>query len=284
MEVSPALFRPKYHREPYAALNSTAAAGKVVVITGGGSGIGRATAKTFAESSAKAIVLLGRRESRLLETKRDLEVIFGKQGNTTSSVSTYSTDITDVASVNATFKSIADRFRAVDVLINNAGYLPDLARFDQSDFDDWWSAFEVNVKGPANTVRSFLQIASPGATLINITSNLAHLPPYPGTSAYTASKIATVRFMEFIQQEHPHLRVFNLHPGLIATEMSAKSSTESSQESVDLPAKFCLWLVDPKADFLKNRLVWSSWDVDELEQRKEEIVQGSLLTVGLKGF
>ncbi|EER23855.1 hypothetical protein CPC735_052250 [Coccidioides posadasii C735 delta SOWgp] len=96
--------------------------------------------------------------------------------NTTSSVSTYSTDITDVASVHATFKSIADKFRAVDVLINNAGYLPDLARFDQSDFDDWWSAFEVNVKGPASTVRSFLQIASPGATLINITSNLTGHP------------------------------------------------------------------------------------------------------------
>ena len=52
----------------------------------------------------------------------------------------------------------------------------------------------------------------------------------------------------------------------------------------NLPAAFAVWLTTPKADFLKGRMVWCNWDVDELMAKKKEIVEHNLLKTGIKGF
>ncbi len=53
---------------------------------------------------------------------------------------------------------------------------------------------------------------------------------------------------------------------------------------VQLPADFTVWAASPEADFLHGKLVWASWDVDELKARKEEIMSGPALTLGLNGW
>jgi hypothetical protein len=54
--------------------------------------------------------------------------------------------------------------------------------------------------------------------------------------------------------------------------------------TVNLPAHFIVWAAAPEAEFLAGRLVWANWDVDELKERREEIVKQDLLTLGLRGF
>ena len=53
---------------------------------------------------------------------------------------------------------------------------------------------------------------------------------------------------------------------------------------MNLPAHFIVWATGPQADFLKGRLVWANWDIDELVAKSDEIVQKDLLTLGLRGF
>lgn len=53
---------------------------------------------------------------------------------------------------------------------------------------------------------------------------------------------------------------------------------------VKLPAKFVVWIASPEGEFLRDRFVWASWDVEELEGVEEEITRGNLLTMGLKGW
>lgn len=60
--------------------------------------------------------------------------------------------------------------------------------------------------------------------------------------------------------------------------------TNSGDFKVELPAHFAVWLTSPEADFLKGRLVWSNWDVEEMMARKDEILQNDLLRLELTGI
>ncbi|KAK2747953.1 hypothetical protein FQN57_001544 [Myotisia sp. PD_48] len=305
-------FTKTYHHEPYAALQNantlSSAAGKVIIITGGGSGIGKAMAKAFSTTSAKAIILLGRTESRLLAVKTEIEHLQHESGKATSqppfarhpnearpSIYTYATDIANEESVQTTFEKIKTNFSFIDVVVHCAGHLPDLHPFkaatsNTSSLPAWWEGYRTNILGTAILLGQFLGCCAPeinsssgSPTFINISSNLAHIPPFPGASAYAPSKIASVKLLEYIQAENPHLRVFNVHPGLVTTEMSAKGDVVN-EDSAELPAYFCLWLLNPQADFLKGRMVWTNWDVAEMVDRREEIVRRNLLTTGLRGW
>ena len=108
--------------------------GKTVVITGGGTGVGRGLTQGFADAGVATIAILGRREGVLQETKQKVEA-------TTSGVAiaVHPTDITDLANVQET----AQRIGNWDVLVSNAGHLPTVEPFLESDPNDWWKAFEV---------------------------------------------------------------------------------------------------------------------------------------------
>jgi len=111
----------------------------------------------------------------------------------------------------------------LDILINNAGYYSGLRPLGTETVDEWQSAFDINVKGVYNVVTAFLANAVPDATLINITSGVAHTDPYPGFSSYAATKLASARLMEYVQAEKPLLHVVNIHPGQVTeTEMANK--------------------------------------------------------------
>lgn len=97
--------------------------------------------------------------------------------------------------------------------------------------------------------------------------------------------------MEFVQAENPELRVVNVHPGQVTeTEMAAKSAKKDIKargahiDDAELAADFVVWAASPEAAFLKGKLVWVNWDVDEMLERKEEIEKGNFLTLGLEGF
>jgi NADP-dependent 3-hydroxy acid dehydrogenase YdfG len=140
-----------YHRDTYAAIDPFSShlstKGKNVVITGGGSGIGRAIARSFVLSGASSITLLGRMHKTFLETKATLESDFPD-----TSILTYIADIVDKSSISAAFESIKADIGRVDILIANAGYMPAFLPIAESAFDEWYNGFEVNVKGNFNLV------------------------------------------------------------------------------------------------------------------------------------
>lgn len=190
-------------------------AGKNVVITGGGSGIGAAIAQSFAASGASTISLLGRRESAISHTEKVLSERFPS-----TKFSSHRADITSVTSLSQAFSEIKSRVGTVDILIANAGHSPPRKSIQDSDVEDWSAAFDINVKGNVNLVKYFLPLAGGNAAVLNITAGAVHVPHLPGFGAYATSKLATAKIFEYLHHERPDLFVLNIHPGLIDTGIS----------------------------------------------------------------
>jgi NADPH:quinone reductase-like Zn-dependent oxidoreductase len=141
--ATPAIF-PVYtkvwHSEPYPAISPTkpelSARGKVVIITGGGTGIGAAAAKAFAQSGASAIGIIGRRENFLISSAADISAL-----SSTARVSYTVADLTKKHATDAAFKSLSNSLGKIDILISNAGWMSTIAPITDSEDDDWWGEF-----------------------------------------------------------------------------------------------------------------------------------------------
>ena len=108
--------------------------------------------------------------------------------------------------------------------------MPNPAPIAQADLKDWWSGFEINVKGAFIVVQAFLKVAAPDATVVDVTTGIAHSPSYPGFSGYGTSKLSEHKFFDGVQAENPGMHVVHVHPGVVQTDMG--------QKSIDAGAKF----------------------------------------------
>ncbi|OAP62042.1 hypothetical protein AYL99_04245 [Fonsecaea erecta] len=283
-------FTTQYHHGPYPAISPSlpglSTAGKAVVVTGAAGGIGSAMCRAFVEAGTKHLVMIDLNQTGLLTLKAELEDL--SLGRTR--IHPLVVDITSPKAVRDAFTTIeAVVGGKLDVLVNNAGYQNVGRPVLDIDMDEWFRCFEINVKGSFLVAVEFLRHGKSDAIIINLSSILAHYGVRAGHcrghSGYCASKIAITKAMDVIQEEMPLVRIVNLHPGLIATAMSAKiGNTALSVDSVNLPAHFAIWLASPEAEFLKGRLVWANWDVDEMKSRKDEIIEKDLLRIELTGI
>lgn len=153
----------------------------IAVITGAGSGIGRAAAQAFMDAG-HSVALLGRRKDTLEETAR-----LGQGGHV------YPCDLTSEDSVDDAFKAIAKDHGRIDVLFNNAGNNCKAATIDELSFDEWNSVISVNLSGAFLAARAaFKQMRKQnpmGGRIINNGSVSAYAPR-PGSVPYTCSKHA----------------------------------------------------------------------------------------------
>lgn len=216
-----------WHNKAYPAIDPSlpalSTAGKSIVITGGGTTIGAAAAHAFATSGAAHIAILGRRLQPLLETAAAVEA-----AHPATKVHTHSTDITDAAAVQAALSAFvqATGTGVIDVLVANAGFLPEPNMLAAADADDWWTGFETNVRGAFNTARAFLPLAAnEGASIINVSSVGAHcLVQYlPALSGYSASKAAAIRFWDYFAQENQGIHLLHVNPGVIDSAMERRN-------------------------------------------------------------
>jgi len=268
-ELFPA-YTPTWHDKSYPYISPTrpelSVAGKTIIVTGGGTGIGASIAQSFAIAGAKAIGLVGRRENVLLETAAKISSIAPSV-----QISHAIADVADASALSTAISSLSQTFSSkIDVFVSNAGYFPTLGSIADTDSEDWWKAFEVNAKGGFNAIKAFLAVAAPGGKFINISTGVTTINSWPGFSAYAASKLAMVKIVEYLSAEREDIWSINVHPGVVASDMNTKSGSAVFDEA-DLPGDFTVWLVSEEAKFLKGKFVWVNWDAEELIQWKDKI-------------
>jgi NAD(P)-dependent dehydrogenase (short-subunit alcohol dehydrogenase family) len=157
---------------------------KVAIVTGGGSGIGRACALALADAGW-AVAITGRRLEALDET-----VALAKPGQDVLAVVA---DITQPGDVTALFAAVIARFGRLDLLFNNAGRSAPPVAFEDLDFETWKSVVDVNLTASflcaQAAVRQFKAQTPQGGRIINNGSISAHVPR-PNSAAYTSTKTA----------------------------------------------------------------------------------------------
>lgn len=200
---------------------------KTIFITGGGTGIGRATAIAFAQAGAKAIAIFGRREDKLQIAADEIREI-GK-----STVVYVPVDLSQSVHVKKAFQNAIEKVGGgkIDVFISNAAIAPHLAPVAGYREEHLNEALRLNVNGPFNAIQAVLPMLAEKATVLNVTSGVAHIQALPTAWAYATTKAAVVKMFDYLQAENQNLRVINVQPGIVETEMSIKSGFEAQDES-----------------------------------------------------
>ncbi|KAL8791175.1 MAG: hypothetical protein Q9195_006014 [Heterodermia aff. obscurata] len=288
-------FTAEWHNDTYNAISPTnpslSVKGKVIIVTGGGAGIGRETAKAYAEAGAAQVAILGRTQKTLLETKSIIEA-----QSPATKVTTHIVDVADEEAVGKTASEIG----AWDVLILNAGVGSAPTTIEKSNLGYWWRAYETNVKGVVVCAQAFLPLRKPSASIIGINAGMINVPVNAavsgGHSAYTSSKMAQLKVVEYLAAEVPDAFVSSVHPGVVETDLmrtwdqdAIQTGTKNSNhtmpiDDVKLPAHFILWMTSPEAQFLHGKFVWCNWDVEQLKARAKEIQESQILTSNVLGW
>ncbi|MCU0542129.1 MAG: SDR family oxidoreductase [Oscillatoriaceae cyanobacterium Prado104] len=193
---------------------------RIVLITGASSGIGEACAKIFARGGAK-LILAARRLERLDRLAKKL----AETGAIASANDIYliELDVRDRSQVEAAVNLLPDNWKAIDILINNAGLSRGLDKLHEGSFSDWEEMIDTNVKGLLYVTRYIV----PGMVdrgcghIINIGS-IAGRAAYPKGNVYCASKAAVRAISEGLKQDllGTPVRVTEIEPGLVETEFS----------------------------------------------------------------
>ncbi|HEY0098663.1 MAG TPA: SDR family NAD(P)-dependent oxidoreductase [Pyrinomonadaceae bacterium] len=187
---------------------------KVILITGGSSGIGEALSVEFGRRGA-SVGLLARREEVLLEVARKVETAGGR-------ACAVAVDVRDAGAVRAAVQTVSERFGRVDVLVANAG-IGELTLAREFDIEVVTQVLSVNVLGAMNSVAAVLpEMLARGSGQIVGISSLAAFRGFPGSGAYCASKAALSTFFESLRAElRPrNIYVTTIHPGFIDTPMT----------------------------------------------------------------
>jgi NAD(P)-dependent dehydrogenase (short-subunit alcohol dehydrogenase family) len=189
--------------------------GKVVVVTGAGSGMGRQLTIELVAKGAKVAAVDFRAET-LEETKQ-------LAGGT---VETFVLDVTDAAGVAALPGLVEAKLGAADALINNAGIIQPFVMIKDLTLEQAAKVMNVNFTGPLMMVKAFLPglLARPEAHILNVSSMGAYAP-VPGQSVYGASKAAIKLFTEGLRSElmDTKVGVTVVFPGAINTNISVNS-------------------------------------------------------------
>lgn len=182
--------------------------GKLAVITGGGSGIGAATARVFADAGA-VVVVTGRRLEPLQRVAAD---ICGHA---------IACDVSDQAQVRDLFAKVLEITGRVDVLLNNAGGPGPIATVATVDMGAWVDCMNVNLVGAMYCLQEAARImgVQKSGSIINM-SSLMGIQGYPMRSAYVATKFALIGITETMARELGPLnvRVNALMPGAVSGE------------------------------------------------------------------
>jgi NAD(P)-dependent dehydrogenase (short-subunit alcohol dehydrogenase family) len=189
--------------------------GKTAIITGGGTGIGRAIAQRFHDEGS-LVVICGRRKEKLIETAETL--VTGS-----SRVFTVKADITVERDIRRLFEETVKKTGRIDILVNNAGVMR-FGMLGETPQKEWDLMMKTNAWGPWRLMVNVLPYMKKGGggSIINI-SSIAGIKSFPGTGVYCASKAALQVLSQVAAMESApeNIRVNCILPGLVEdTELS----------------------------------------------------------------
>jgi NAD(P)-dependent dehydrogenase (short-subunit alcohol dehydrogenase family) len=188
---------------------------RTALVTGASRGIGRSIALGLAEAGLD--VALVATNSALLDGVADEIDALGRR------VSTHAADVSDPRAVAASVALAEDTHDGIDLLVNAAGVFETEKPLWEADPAIWWRTVEVNLRGPFLLARALVpkMLARGGGRIVDLSSGAACYE-MPRSSAYVASKTALARMGATLHDEGNHLglRVFELAPGVVITDMT----------------------------------------------------------------
>ena len=238
------------------------------LVTGGGRGIGASIARELA-AAGWHVTVTGR-------TSAQVEDVAAEIGGT---------GVAGDVSQRDDVERMLEAAGPIDLLVANAG----IALWEDSwetDPDEWWHLFEVNVRGVYLTCRLALPgMIERGGGRIVITGSGASYLPGSTSGAYAASKAAVGRYGETLaKQVEPHgVKVFVISPGLVKTEMTAPFGDDMPWTPPELAPRLVLELASGRFDALSGRYLHAEHDPpDELEARIDRILADDLNALRLR--
>ncbi|KIX00199.1 uncharacterized protein Z518_10337 [Rhinocladiella mackenziei CBS 650.93] len=256
-----------------------------VLVTGASKGIGRATVISFARSGVSGIAMLAR--SNLDAVAREVLEAARAAGRKEPKLLKLQADMTDQIAVEKAMATVEQEFGSLDVVINNASYLEKWIPIAESDVNDWWRTWEVNIKGTYLVCRASVPLLLKGKQkmMVMVTSAGA-FNTRPGGSAYQTTKTAQIRLSYFLMAEYGEqgLLAYAIHPGGVKTEL-AMNMPEDMYEILtctpELAADTMVWLTRERREWIAGRYINAPWDMEEFLAKKDAIVQNDLLKIKL---
>ena len=229
--------------------------GKIALVTGAASGIGRSTAEAFAKEGVSHIALIDLDEQGIQSTSEMVESL--KTG-----FSKHCIDVTEEDSVEGTLNEIVDEYGSLDIAFNNAGINHPSSKFHELELEDWKEMIETNLTSVficiKHEIKHMLE-SDTGGAIVN-TSSGAGIVPAPGQAHYTAAKHGVVGLTKSVATEYGKfgIRCNSILPGLVDTPMIRDENGELTER-----AKRTLERISPSGELIKpeqiaETVIWLS--------------------------
>ncbi|HEX3804249.1 MAG TPA: SDR family oxidoreductase [Solirubrobacteraceae bacterium] len=264
-------------------------AGRSALITGASQGLGLAIARTYIDAGANVFICA--RDAEALEQART--GLIARAGGDTRRVGARVADVSQPKEVDALVSAAVDHFPDLAILVNNAGIYGPKGPIEETDWDAWVRAININLMGSVLAARAVIpQMKRVGYGKIVQISGGGATSPMPGLSAYAASKAAVLRFAETLALELKDARVDvnSIAPGALNTRL-LDEILESGPEQVgqsfydrslaqhrsggtppERGAELAAWLASAASDGITGKLISAIWDPwSELPNHREDL-------------
>jgi len=257
--------------------------GQIAFITGANRGIGKQISLDLAAAGA-TVVLSARKLASLDEVRTQIESAGGQ-------CDCVSLDVTRDETVTSAIDDCVSRHGRIDLLVNNAGIGAGSQYPWDLPVDDWWSVFQVNVRGVYVCTQAVMRHMTQqrSGRIIDVGS-LVGANPNPQTSPYSTSKAALFRWNSCLAQAAREfgVSVFIISPGLVATDMTDLPQFADIPADQWVPIKksgaLVVALASGKADALSGRFIHALDDLDALIAHADEIIKHNLQALRLEMF
>lgn len=207
--------------------------GKIAVVTGASAGIGEAIVSDLAKAGVHVVGLARRNEK--------VEAFAKKLGDTPGKIHAHQCDVSDLKSVKEAFKWIEQKFGSIHILVNNAGTAHKMQILDENDVTDKLNeVIATNFTGLVHCTREAVRLIKKSddyGMVINIGSVVGHSVPFRPNSLniyaptkYAVTAVSEVLRQELIIQDNMKIRVSNVSPGGVQTEMSTPANVVNADE------------------------------------------------------